>query len=139
MSKKSVCLSVSMLVLLFSFHAFHASATTGEPGEGYDENTEITIRGIITEVPRGTRGPVVVRLSHGERRYSVVTAPPWYLKRNEISFPEGLEVEVTGSKYFGENGTLYVIARRIREVKTGKEILLRDTLCRPMWRGMKNR
>jgi hypothetical protein len=136
MSKSSACLSIAILVL---FSVFHAYAATGEPGEGYDENTEITIKGTISEVAKGTRGPVVLRLSHGGRYYSVVTAPPWYLKRNDINFPAGLEVEVTGSKYFGEDGTLYVIGRRIREVKTGREILLRDTRCRPMWHGMRNR
>ena len=132
---KKVCVSSAIALLLF----FPAMAAWGEPPEGYDENTEVTIRGAITDVARGTRGPVVLSLSHGERRYSVVTAPPWYLKRNDVMFQEGSEIEVTGSKYFGENGTLYVIARRIKEVKTGREILLRDTLCRPMWRGMKNR
>ena len=136
MSKTSAFLSVTILFLLFSFHA---SAATGEPGEGYDENTEITIKGIITETVKGMRGPVVLRLSHGGRPYSVVTSPPWYLKKNNITFQEGTEIEVTGSKYFGENGTRYVVARRIKEVKTGREILLRDTLCRPMWQGMRNR
>lgn len=38
-----------------------------------------------------------------------------------------------------QNPDLYVIARRIKEVKTGKEIVFRDTLCRPMWQGMRNR
>jgi len=50
-----------------------------------------------------------------------------------------MEIEVTGSKYFGENGTLYVIARKIREVKTGKEIFLGDARRRPMCHGMRNR
>lgn len=136
MSRTSTFLSVTILFLLFSFHA---SAATGEPGEGYDENTEITIKGIIAETVKGMRGPVVLRLSHGGRPYSVVTSPPWYLEKNNITFQEGTEIEVTGSKYFGEDGTLYVIARRIKEVKSGKEIVLRDTLCRPMWQGMRNR
>lgn len=136
MSKRSTYFLVIVLVLLLSFHA---SATTGEPGEGYDENTEITIKGTITEVTRGMRGPVVLKLSHGGRLYGVVTSPPWYLKKNNITFQQGMELEVIGSKYFGENGTLYVIGRRIREVKTGREILLRDTLCRPMWQGMRSR
>lgn len=127
------------VAILFFLLLFHSSATAGEPGEGYDENTEITIKGMITSVAKGVRGPVVLKLSHGERPYSVVTSPPWYLERNNITFQEGSEIEVTGSKYFGENGTLYMIARKIREVKTGREILLRDTLCRPMWRGMKDR
>jgi len=125
-----------MLFLFFSLSAF---ATAGELGEGYDENTELTIKGMITEVAGGMRGPVVLRLSYGGKPYSVVTAPPWYLKRNGIMFQEGLEIEVTGSKYFGENGTLYLIARKIREVKTGREIFLRDARCKPMWHGMRNR
>ncbi|MCL5021756.1 MAG: hypothetical protein M1497_00015 [Nitrospirae bacterium] len=54
-------------------------------------------------------------------------------------FQEGDELEITGSKYFGEEGTISVIARRIKDMKTGKELLLRNGSCRPMWHGMRNR
>ena len=120
------------LLLLFVFSAGGAAA---EEGEGYDENTEVTVRGAVTDVLQGRRGPVRLRLASAGRIYYIVTAPSWYLRRREISFQEGAALEVTGSKYIGEEGRIFVIARRIRDEKTGQELFFRDPLCRPMWHG----
>ncbi len=125
--------AISLLLLVFSAEAVDLR------GEGYDENTEVTVKGSVMETLRGMRGPATLRLIHQERVYRIVTAPPWYLRRKGIAFPQGSEIEVTGSKYFSEDGNIYVIARKIRETKTGKEVLFRDAFCRPMWHGMRNR
>jgi predicted heme/steroid binding protein len=124
-------------VFFLLFFSFHARAV--EFGEGYDENTEVIVKGHITEIKKGMRGPAQIMLSRQGRIYNIVTAPMWYLKRKGIAFREGSELEVIGSRYHGEDGNIYVIAKKIKESGTGKEIFFRDASCRPMWHGMRNR
>jgi len=136
MGKKQIVSAGTTLLLLFVFSLSHAAM---EPGEGYDENTEVTIKGAVTEIIKGKRGPVRLRMIYQGKTYYVVTAPIWYLRREGITFQQGSGLEVTGSKYFGKDGNIYVIARKIREEKTGKEVFFRDAMCIPMWHGMRNR
>ncbi|MBA4373938.1 MAG: hypothetical protein C0402_13900 [Thermodesulfovibrio sp.] len=107
--------------------------------EGYDENTEITIKGTIATVSRGAKGPLVLRLTAAGKTYEIITAPGWYLDQEDISFAPGLELEVTGSKYFGSDGNIYVVSGRIRFASSEKEIRLRDIDYRPLWGGGKGR
>jgi hypothetical protein len=69
------------------------------------------------------------------KTYRVITAPPWYLSREAIAFEPASEVEVVGSKYIGRDGDLYLICREIREVASGRVIVLRDESYRPLWKG----
>lgn len=101
--------------------------------EGYDENTEITIKGTILTISRGGRGPLILRLAAAGKTYEIITAPPWYLEQYNISFAPGLELEVTGSKYFGNNGSIYVISGRIKFSASEKEFQLRDSTYKPLW------
>lgn len=103
--------------------------------EGYDENTEITIKGTVTEVMHGMRGPVILKLKTATKTYNVVTAPRWYLSRNAITFIIGTALEITGSKYFAKDGNLYIIARQVKNPETGSVTVLRDSYCKPLWRG----
>ncbi|MHB8880269.1 MAG: hypothetical protein ACYC69_02030 [Thermodesulfovibrionales bacterium] len=126
---------------IFFAYLFFAPPAFAEPDvkEGYDENTEITVRGSIAAMARGATGPVILRLAAAGRTYEVITAPPWYLEQENISFSPGLELEVTGSKYFGNDGSLYMISGRIKFVLTGKEHRLRDSDYRPLWGRGRNR
>ena len=140
MEKRSILmrpLIYSGLIALL-FFAFVGTAFSIEGGEGYDENTEVTITGSVREVFREGPGPVIVRLAHGERVYNVLTAPPWYLAGQDIAFQPGLEIEVTGSKFLGRDGSVYLITRKLKETKTKREIILRDDLLRPLWRGKRH-
>jgi hypothetical protein len=128
--------STGLIALLF--FVFAGAAFALEEGEGYDENTELTITGTVREVVKERRGPVIVRVSHGEKVYNVITAPPWYLAGNDIMFQPGLEIEVTGSKFLGRDGGLYLIARKLKEMKTNRSIMLRDDSLRPLWRGRRH-
>lgn len=115
------------------FSLFSLSYAESEITEGYDENTEITVRGTITEIIH-IKGPVILKLKSRNRVYDVVTAPPWYLSQEKINFQKGHEIEVTGSKYFGKDGNLYIITRQIRHNSFTKTIQMRDGQCRPLWR-----
>lgn len=125
-------LLVSALVLVFSVSPAAAQA---DLGESYDENTEVTVRGSVVEAKRDAPGPLIVKLRQKSRVYNVVMAPPWYLLREQVMIREGIELEVTGSKYFGKDGSLFLMARQIRDLSTGKVTVLRDSHCRPLWHG----
>jgi hypothetical protein len=129
------CMFYGIIMLLL--FVFAPSVKAGEPGEGYDENTEITIRGPVMELVKEMRGPLILRIPYRDRIYHVVTAPMWYLRQQNLMFHGGLELEVTGSRFVSGDGTLYLIARKIREVQTGREMVFRDLMLRPCWRGMR--
>jgi hypothetical protein len=129
----NLCKTILAAVFLLSMVSFSYAGT--EITEGYDENTEITIKGTVTEIMHEMRGPVILKLKTGIKTYNVVTAPGWYLSRNAITFSIGIALEVTGSRYFGRDGNLYVIARQIRDTETGRVTVLRDSYCKPLWRG----
>lgn len=133
-NKRFLLLTILVLLPL----VFPIVVTAEEAPEGYDENTEVTLRGTVRDVLR-MRGPVVLRMAFQDRVYNVVTAPPWFLMRENISFQQGDELEVTGSKTYGKDGQIYIVARRLKELKTGREFPLRNGLCYPLWRGMGNR
>lgn len=112
--------------------------------DGYDENTEITVSGTVLETfrdmpcggMRGCRGgPVIVKLRTKTRVYLVITAPFWYLKQQNIDFPAATPLEVSGSKFAGTDGNLYLIARSVRFAESGRTLPLRDDAYIPLWRG----
>lgn len=102
---------------------------------GYDENTEITVRGVITDAGITRRGPVVLRVKTDAKSYEVITAPRWYLAQEGISFASGEKIEVTGSKYITRDGNLSLIAHTIKVSGRTTIISLRDGSCRPLWMG----
>jgi hypothetical protein len=124
--------------LIASFFSFVYAEN--EVGEGYDENTEVTVKGTVKEVLKQKRGPVIIILESGNRNYKVITAPPWYITREGIDFESGTSFEVTGSKYIARDGNRYIVASRLKNLFTGKIIRLRDSSCMPLWKGhMKSR
>ncbi len=127
--RNSVLLASFLIVFLFS--AVYAES---EVGEGYDENTEVAVKGTVREVRKDMRGPVIIILNSGNKDYRVVTAPPWYIAREGIGFKAGTSYEVTGSKYVSRDGNLYIIASRLKNLSTGKTTLLRDSSCMPLWK-----
>jgi hypothetical protein len=127
---KKNSLVIVLLLLLFS----HSSAEN-EAAEGYDENTEVTIRGRLGDFVREMRGPVILLLHAGTKDYRVITAPPWYIAQEGIELRPGRLYEVTGSKYFSRDGNLYIIASRLKDFSTGRITQLRDSSCMPRWKG----
>jgi hypothetical protein len=81
------------------------------------------------------RGPILVTLKFREKSYLVITAPPWYLIEENVTFQANEVVEVIGSKYIGRDGRLYIVARQLRYTPTGRVITLRDSTYRPLWKG----
>ncbi len=128
--KKKIILIFLFTILLFS-HAYAEPQVT----EGYDENTELTVKGSVKDIQRGMRGPVILILQARNKDYKVVTAPPWYLAQQGIDLTSGTSYEVTGSKYIAGDGNIYIIAFSLKNLSTGKISALRDSSFRPLWRG----
>ncbi len=103
--------------------------------EGYDENTEVTVRGTVKEVVNGTRGPVILKIRSDSKMYRVITAPPWYLSQEGVLFQPGSEWEIKGSRYFGRDGNLYLVCRQMKDIGTDKAVVFRDSSCKPKWMG----
>lgn len=125
------CFGLIVFLLLFSAIA----GAEGDFTEKYDENTEITVRGVIMDAGRETRGPLILRVQHAGRTYLIVTAPPWYLMQESALYRKGMEIEARGSKYFGNDGNLYLLAKEIRDMPGGKVTVMRDKQYRPLWHG----
>jgi hypothetical protein len=128
-----------LLASLFLFCFFSAAYAENEVSEGYDENTEVTVKGTLKEVLRGMRGPVIIILKSGNKDYKVITAPLWYLAQERIELATGTAYEVTGSKYIARDGNYYIIAGRLKNLSTGKISSLRDSSCTPLWKGHRMR
>jgi hypothetical protein len=127
-------LLLSMFVLLISSHAYAEYETT----EGYDENTEIKIAGTVTQVVPRARGPVTIIIRTVNRDYMVITGPQWFIVQEGFNLKAGDILRVTGSKFIGRDGNLYIVARKIKDSSTGKVLRLRDSNLLPFWRGHHN-
>jgi hypothetical protein len=128
-------LKITSFVFIFAILFFSYAYAENELSEGYDENTEVTIKGTIKDVGRGMRGPVIVLLQAGSKNYQVITAPPWYIAQEGIELRPGSSYEVTGSKFIARDGNPYIIASRLKDLSTGKITQLRDSSCMPLWKG----
>ena len=105
-------IKITSLFFVFSVLFLSYAYAENDASEGYDENTEITIKGTIKDVIREMRGPVIVLLKTGGKDYKVV-----------------------GSQFFSRDGNHYLIASRIKDLDTGKITHLRDSSCMPLWKG----
>lgn len=104
------------------------------PGD-YDLNTEITLSGVIVEIPDGSRGPQRFLLKSGDRIYQAITGPRWYLWEIGLALSKGENVKVTGSKMFDREGNLLLILYSLKDLDTGKLFKFRDENIRPLWSG----
>ncbi|KAF0180705.1 MAG: OB-fold nucleic acid binding domain protein [Nitrospirae bacterium] len=125
------------LAAAFVFCSPAGAAEENDAVPGYDENTEVTLSGIITDVGIYRRGPVVLTVKADAKTYQVVTAPRWYIAQEGISFTTGEKIEITGSKYYTKDGSLSLIANTITIAGRMTTISFRDGACNPLW--MKHR
>jgi hypothetical protein len=103
---------------------------------GYDENTEIVVRGIIKQCAvRPYMKLQCFTLQTRNRIFKVIVAPQWYLRRIKLELDSGVNVEVVGSKFFGRDGSLCLSARSMKFLSSGRNIVFRDGSCRPVWQN----
>lgn len=103
---------------------------------GYDENTEVIVRGKVRSSEGkdlSYRGLQCFLLESRGRLFRVLTGPKWFVTEVGLKLPAGHCVEVVGSKFYGSDGALYLIARSIRYLPQGYAVELRDRTCKPVW------
>ncbi len=118
------------ILLLTNANSAHAMSI------GYDENTEIVIRGTIKQcAARPYMKLQCFTLQSGSRIFRVIVAPRWFVGRIALKLNDGEDVKVVGSKFFGRDGCLCLLARSIRFLSSGRNVVLRDRSCKPVWQN----
>ncbi|OGP49816.1 MAG: hypothetical protein A2Y79_02385 [Deltaproteobacteria bacterium RBG_13_43_22] len=102
---------------------------------GFDLNTVGEVQGKATHFFRPERGPVRFLLVTDRETYTVLTSPPWYWNEIQIKIAEGTEVIVRGSKSFGKDGILYLIAQEIQVPFSKQCFEFRRNDGTPLWKG----
>jgi hypothetical protein len=104
------------------------------PG-GFDPNTVGEIQGRVLHFFHPGKGPVRFQLSSDRETYIVLTAPLWYWQKFQTKISEGTAVIVLGSKSFGLDGQLYIIAQEVQIVPSRQSLLFRGKDGIPLWKG----
>jgi hypothetical protein len=103
------------------------------PG-GFDPNTVGEVQGKAFNFSRQGEGPVGFQLISDRKTYTILTSPPWYWKEIQAKISEGTEVIVRGSKSFGKDGNLYIVAQEIRIPSSGQHFVFRGKEGTPLWK-----
>ncbi len=127
--------TVTVLSLLLILPGLVDSAAAGSNCIGYDENTEIIVSGTVLEPGACEfRGLRCFTMESRSRVFHVVTAPDWFLKRIHLNLQQGTIIRVVGSKFYSSDGSLYLMAKSLKNIPTGRNVQFRDTAsCRPVW------
>ncbi len=126
--------SVVISIVAISIVAGVATASLAS-GPGYDENTEIVVTGIVKDTSAGRYGGLeCFTLESRSRLFIVITGPQWFLHQRGLLLKSGVEMQVVGSKFYGVDGNLYLVARSLMPVVAGHQVMLRDKSCKPLWR-----
>lgn len=139
------------LLLVGSAAAFSFGFGTAEQGKsgldfrsGYDVNTVATVSGRVASPPRtGEQNNLLVEVETGTGTVSAVLGPESFWEKKEIPLHVGDEVTVRGAKAQGKDGQTYLLAQKLTNRSTGKQVVLRDDKGAPVWSsrhgGMFNR
>lgn len=138
--------TITLFLCLLAFPSLlHAGHPLHRLMELYDPNTELILEGKALKELKGENlvqgRPDVLPLSMGKRTLFVIMGPPWYTRKLGLSLEKGQRVRVIGSKVYGPDGRLYIIARKIVILKGGefKTYLFRDRRYVPFWWGVGRR
>jgi hypothetical protein len=104
------------------------------PG-GYDPNTVGEVQGRISGVVIPESGPVRITLITDKETYTVLASPGWFWRDMNVTNPEGMDVNVRGSKTVGIDGNLYIIAQEIKMIRSKKSLIFRSESGKALWRG----
>jgi len=107
----------------------------------YDPQTEVTVKGEITELgtcpsmgPGAAQGlsyrSATLKTDQGDM--IIHLGPAWYMDEQKLALQKGDTLEVTGAKTT-QNGNTVILAREY--TKDGKKMVLRDNQGIPVWRG----
>ncbi len=122
------------ILTVVTFTLLVGAVYAGQDVVGYDENTEIIVSGTVLK-PGGCefRGLKCFVMESNSRSFRVITAPRWFVERIHMKLSPGMTVRVVGSKFYGTDGCLYLVARSVKSLPSGRNIQFRDKNCRPVW------
>ncbi len=127
------------LIMAGSLRAEEKDSIFGESGihypGGFDSNTVGEVQGKASHFTRPEKGPVYFQLTSGRENFTVLASPAWYWNDSHLKVSDGTEVVIRGSKSYGKDGRLYIIAQEIRLPATGQTVSLREPNGIPLWKG----
>jgi len=128
-----------LLVLPGSLMAEEKDSVFGESGihypSGFDPNTVGAVQGKASHVTRPEKGPVHFQLASGRETFTVLASPAWYWNDSQLKVSDGTEVIVRGSKSYGKDGRLYIVAEEIRLPASSQAVSFREPNGSPLWKG----
>jgi len=100
----------------------------------YDENTEVKVKGKIIDCKLPTYcGFNCFLLKTKYRVYRVLTTPRWYKHQTNKIFKKNSPVIVVGSKFYGRDGSLCLLAKYVNVLPSGPRLVLWDKENNPVW------
>jgi len=135
-SKNSLLSGRTWIFILCTITLFAVVAQASSQQEtGYDENTEVTVKGeVIAPLVASYMGLECFTIKCGSHVYRILTAPNWFLTGLKIKIKSKQHIKVVGSKFYGFDGHIYIMAKFIRLLPQGITVVFRDQDCRPVWR-----
>lgn len=124
-----------IFIFIAALLAFTMPVFAFDEDKDYEPNTELIITGVVQEQLAQRRGPMTFTFNSNEKQYMIVTAPWWYLRQIGLEIKVHMQLEVTGSKFYNDDGHLYLILYSIKDLNTQKIYLLRNDDLTPLWRG----
>ncbi len=132
--------ALMMLLLTSILLATLSNSASASKGTFYDENTEVVVHGVVKHPKSFTfRGLNCLEIESRGRVLYIITAPQWFIDRLNLKLPKGTEIQVVGSKFYGNDGAIYIVARSLKTLPSGRSIPLRDSKCRPVWSKEKHK
>lgn len=141
--KRAVFIITTFVMIAFGqgkAHAFWGSETRQNPSgldvtAGYDVNTVTTIRGTVITSP--------ARIEQGDHTQMTITTPqgtvivllgPWaYWERRGLTISRDQEVNISGSRAQGKDGSEFLFAQKLDNITNSTTISLRTETGSPLW------
>jgi hypothetical protein len=127
-------LNLTVMIVMAMMILFGSIAAAQE-NEGYDENTELRLSGVVVDISGNVRGPVIVRLKVKTRIYDIHAGPRWFWDSLMPDIRSNTRILVTGSKLIGRDGSLRIVCRQLKNLDTGRVYTFRDETLTPVWRS----
>jgi hypothetical protein len=127
--------AMALWVLTFPASAVAQGWYWGSPvAPGYDRASVVEVSGVVLQVDLSQRGGgSTLRIESGGEIFTVTLGPGWYLRRQGADIQIGDKLAVKGSKMKTREGKIYLAAARIKNMRTGHVLELRDENGRPLW------
>ena len=132
--------ALALWVLTFPVMAVAQGWYWGSPvAPGFDRASVVEVSGTVLHVDISQRGGgSTLRVESGGEIYTVTLGPGWYLRRQGADIQNGDRLTVKGAKGISREGKLYLTAAKIKNLRTGHLLELRDENGLPLWKSKRS-